>query len=313
MEKIPVIIDCDPGHDDAIALTMALASEKLEVLGVTLVGGNQTLEKITKNCLTVLDYIGKEVPVAVGAEGPIRRELTVAANVHGESGLDGPTLPPPHSKPVSTHAVEFMRRLIEGCDRPVTLIPLGPLTNIATLFLAHPELKAKISRISLMGGAAISGNRTPTTEFNTWQDPEATHLVFSSGIPITMCGIDITHKALIRDSDITDFRAIGNRAAVMVADLLDFFSSYYKSIGVNETPLHDPVAVAWVIDPTICRTEHLNVSVDLDGEHTVGCTVTDFRGVTGKEPNCDVGLDIDREAFVDLIKELLHHYDEQAA
>src|SRR2546429_2636896 len=191
----PVLIDCDPGHDDAIAIRLALASPEVELLGVTTVAGNQTLPKTTANAIRVLEFAGRDdVPVAAGADRPLVREPFVASYVHGETGLDGPDLPPPQSAPVSTHAAGFLAEKIRDSERPVTLVPIGPLTNVALMLALHPD--ARPERIVLMGGAIAEGNVTPAAEFNIWCDPEAAVRVFGSGIHVPMLGLDVTHKAL---------------------------------------------------------------------------------------------------------------------
>lgn len=310
MKKIPVIIDCDPGHDDAIAIILALASDKLDVRGITTVGGNQTIEKTTNNALRVLRFIDKDVPVAKGANMPMRRELEIAPSVHGDTGLDGPVLPEPIKEPIDLSAVELMAKIIQESDEKVTLVPTGPLTNIAIFLLAYPHLKSKIDRISLMGGAAIGGNWTATAEFNILVDPEAADIVFKSGLPITMAGLDVTHKAKVYPEDIARIKDQGGRVAILVAELLEFFIRFHRDIcGWDFAPLHDPCAVAWLINPDMFTSRKLNVMIDTEGEHTTGCTVTDFLGVTGRTPNVDVLLDVDRHQFIDMLIEAVNHYN----
>ena len=244
----PIILDCDPGHDDAIALLLALASPEVEVLGVTTVHGNQTLEKTTANALRVLDLAGRgDVPVAAGAERPLERALMVASHVHGESGLDGPALPPPNRTPLAENAVDFMLRTIAASPAAVTLVPTGPLTNIATLLRRTGG--ANVERIVLMGGAIAEGNITPAAEFNIWADPEAAHEVFHAGIDTTMIGLDVTHRALTTPALQERLRSSGARGA-FVADLIDFFTVYHRdTYGWEGAPIHDAVAVAQVIRP----------------------------------------------------------------
>ncbi len=304
----PVIIDCDPGHDDAIALLLAFASDKIDVKAVTIVAGNQTLEKTLNNALKVLSFANIDVPVAKGFEKPLMRDLIIAPEVHGESGLDGPELPEPTLKPSDLSAIELIAKVLRESDEKVTLIPTGALTNIARFLLCYPELKDKIERISLMGGACFGGNWTPAAEFNILVDPEAADIVFKSGIPITMCGLDVTHKALIYAEDIERIRSLGGKVAVMVAELLDFFSEFHLDTGFEGSPLHDPCAVAWVIDPSIIETKKLNVAIETKGQHTLGATVVDYYDVLGKEKNVDVAFDIDRERFVDMLVEAMKYY-----
>lgn len=305
MSKIPVIIDCDPGHDDAIAILMAAASDKLDVKGITIVGGNQTLEKCLNNTLKLLSHLDLHIPVAAGAKGPMLRGLTVAPYAHGDSGMDGPQLPPATQKVLDINAIQLMEKIIRESDEKVTLCPMGPLTNIAIFLRANPDLWGRIECISLMGGTTLIGNRTPTSEFNIWEDPEAADIVFKSGIPLYMQGLDVTYQAGVNDEEIEDIRAIGNKYSAFVADLLDFFSQYHRNLGRLYTPLHDPCAVAYVIDPDMFRTEKYFVEIDTDGELTLGTTVTHNFAKNTLAPNCTVSLGIDRARFVKLLHESL--------
>lgn len=312
--RIPVIMDCDPGHDDAIALILAHSSPRLEILAVTTSAGNQTIDKTTLNARKVLSFVGCAAPVARGASRPLFRELITAAAVHGESGLDGPALPEPTLPESPLSAVELAAKAIRGCDRPVTLIPTGALTNVAALLLAYPELKSRISRISLMGGSAIGGNWTPAAEFNILVDPEAAHIVFNAGIPVTMCGLDVTHKALVTKADTERFRAIGGRVSTMVAELLDFFVKFHDAnFDFEGSPLHDPCAVAWLLDPSIFDSRKAHIDVECHGRLTVGATVADFSGLTGGAMNVDVVMGLDRERFIDLLDAALRRLDGKEA
>ena len=309
MRKIPIIMDCDPGHDDAIAIILACASEKLDVRAITTVGGNQTIAKTTNNALRVLAFIDKKIPVAMGANNPLRRELEIAPSVHGDSGLDGPELPQPKEEALKISAFELMAKVVEESDEKITLVPTGPLTNIAIFLLSYPHLKSKIERISLMGGSAIGGNWTASAEFNILVDPEAADIVFKSGIPITMSGLDVTHKAQVYPEDIEKIKNQGGKVAVMVGELLEFFIKFHKEIcGWEFAPLHDPCAVAWLINPDMFTSKKLNVQIDIDGEHTTGCTVTDFLNRFKLEPNTDLLLDVDRHQFVDMLIDAVNKY-----
>ena len=308
----PIIMDCDPGHDDAIALLMAFASDQLEVKAVTTVGGNQTSGKTLRNAMKVLSFAGiTHVPVAAGASKPLVRELEIAPEVHGDSGLDGPELPEPTFEASPLSALALMEKVISESPEPVTLVPTGPLTNIATLLIAAPHLKHKIQRISLMGGSAVGGNWTPAAEFNIMVDPEAAEIVFESGIPITMCGLDVTHKAQIFDEEIEDIRLQGGKVAVMVAELLDFFAKFHQEMGFEGSPLHDPCAVAWLIKPELFTSKNLHVDIETCGEHTDGATVVDIHGITGKEKQVDVVFDVDRRAFIQLLNDSLQYYHQR--
>ncbi|MBM0491869.1 pyrimidine-specific ribonucleoside hydrolase RihA [Aeromonas jandaei] len=308
---LPVILDCDPGHDDAIALILALASPELKVLAVTTSAGNQTPDKTLNNALRILTLLGRDdIPVAAGAPKPLARELIIADNVHGESGLDGPKLPDPAFAPQAMTGIELMARSLRESAEPVTLVPTGPLTNIALLLAAHPELKSKIARIVLMGGAAGAGNWTPAAEFNIYVDPEAADMVFKSGIPITMCGLDVTHEAQVMDEDIERVRAIINPVAQCVAGLLDFFMIYHRDPkwGFAGAPLHDPCTIAWLLNPALFHGVECRVDIETRGEHTVGMTVVDRYGLSGKPANALVLLGLDRAGFIDLLVERLRAF-----
>ena len=292
-----VIIDCDPGHDDAIALLLAVASPELELVGVTTVHGNQTLEKTTDNALRVLALVGRsDVPVAAGADQPLLRELHVAAHVHGETGLDGPELPARASEPVAQNAVDF---LLEHVTPDTTLVPLGPLTNVALAL----DRGARPGRIVLMGGSIAEGNMTPAAEFNIWADPEAAHTVFHSGLDVTMIGLDVTHAALLTPAWAERFRAAG-RVGIFVAELVEFFKRYHaRTYGWDGAPIHDAVALAHAFRDGLVRTERLNVEIETLSDLCRGRTVVDRWHRTGRDPNAHVGVSIDAEAFFGLLLE----------
>ena len=294
-----IVIDCDPGHDDAIAILLALASPEVELVGVTTVAGNQTLDKTTRNALVTLEVGGRgDIPVAAGADAPLSRELRTAAHVHGESGLDGPELAEPRVQPVAEHAVDFLAEVIDG---GTVLVPTAPLTNLALLLERHPEVRGRIEHIVWMGGAIGEGNVTPAAEFNAFVDPEAAAVVFASGIPITMIGLDVTHQALFTRAHAERLREAG-RAGRFVAELSDFFQRFHeRSYGFEGSPIHDAMAVAHVIDPTLVTTRRANVAVETSSELCDGRTVVDLRGVTGRPENADVGVDVDAERFLDLL------------
>jgi inosine-uridine nucleoside N-ribohydrolase len=301
----PILLDCDPGHDDAIALLLALASPELELRGVTTVAGNQTLEKTTANAIRVLDFAGRnDVPVARGADRPLLRDPFVAAYVHGDTGLDGPDLPPPQREPIARHAVDFLNEHVDGA----TLVPIGPLTNIALLLAQHPEARPK--RIVLMGGAIGLGNVTPAAEFNIWADPEAAVRVFASGIELTMIGLDVTHQALLMNDDAEHLRASG-RTGKMVAELYDFFHRFHADIyGFGGSPIHDAVALAYVFRPDLVETKHCQVAVECESELTRGRTVVDLWNRTGEAvPNAHVGVGVDARGFIELLLERLPTLD----
>ena len=300
----PVILDCDPGHDDAIALLLALASREVRLLGVTTVAGNQTLEKTTANAIRVLDHVGRgEVPVAAGAPRPLVRERHVAADVHGETGLDGPTLPPPSREPERDHAIDWIAHTLSEAPGPVTLVPTGPLTNIALLLARYPELAARLERIVLMGGAIGEGNVTPAAEFNIWADPEAAHRVFTSGVDLTMVGLDVTHSALLTPAHAARLAAAGT-AGRLVADLFAFYSRFHRRrYGWDGAPVHDAMAMAHVIDGTLLQTVTCGVLIDTGPEPSRGRTYVDLHDRAGWPPYCHVAVAVDADAFLELLIE----------
>jgi inosine-uridine nucleoside N-ribohydrolase len=298
-----ILLDCDPGHDDAIALLLALASPEVELLGVTTVAGNQTLEKTTANAIRVLDLAGRgDVPVAAGAARPLVREPFVAAYVHGETGLDGPDLPPPSRGPLDRHAVDFLAERIRASAEPVTLVPTGPLTNVALLLALHPDVRPR--RIVLMGGAIAEGNVTPAAEFNVWADPEAAARVFASGIELTMIGLDVTHRALLGGRHAA---RLEGRVGTVVAELLRFFDRFHREVyGFDGSPVHDALAVAYVLRPGLVETADLNVRIETESDLCRGRTVVDLWRRTGLEPNARVGIGVDADAFLELLVERLN-------
>jgi purine nucleosidase len=293
-----MIIDCDPGHDDAIALLLAVGDPRARLLGVTTVAGNQTLDKTTRNALRILALAGSSVPVAAGCDRPLVGDLTVAEDIHGSSGLDGPDLDIPIAEVADVHGVELMRRLIVGSAEPVDLIATGPLTNVALLLRTHPEVAVHLRRIVFMGGSTDRGNTTPYGEFNIVTDPEAADIVLRSGLPLTMIGLNVTHQARATDRTIAEFRGLGTRLGVTCAELMTFFADAYRRVfGFEDPPVHDPVAVAAVIDPSIVRTVAAPVAVELTGTYTRGATVVDLHGSTALDPNAEVAVGLEADAF----------------
>lgn len=308
-----IIIDCDPGHDDAIALILALASPELKVEAVTTCAGNQTPDKTLRNALRILTLLERQdIPVAGGALQPLLRELIIADNVHGESGLDGPSLPDPDFAPQAENAVELMARVLRASPHPVTIVATGPLTNVALLLAGHGALMAKIERIVIMGGAVMLGNWTPAAEFNIFVDPEAAERVFKSGIPLTMAGLDVTHQAQVMDEDIDRIRQLNNPVADVVAGLLDFFMLYHRQErwDFQGAPLHDPCTIAWLLAPELFTSIERWVGIETRGEYTQGMTVVDYYELTGNKPNANVLMGINRQGFIDLLVERITRYGE---
>jgi len=295
----PIVIDCDPGHDDAIAILLALASPEVELRGITTVAGNQTLDKTTRNALKVLELAERtDVPVAVGADHPLRRTLRTAANVHGETGLDGPELPEPTTTTVDGEAAD---RLAEWIEPGVVLVPTGPLTNVALMLERHPDVQQRLERIVWMGGAIAEGNVTPAAEFNAFVDPEAAAIVFGSGIPVTMIGLDVTHKALFDAGHAERLRGTG-KVGKAVAELADFFLEFHRQrYRFDGAPIHDAMAVAHVIDPTLLETLECNIEIETHSQYCDGRTVVDRWLVTDRPRNALAGLDVEAERFLELL------------
>jgi purine nucleosidase/pyrimidine-specific ribonucleoside hydrolase len=298
-----VLLDCDPGHDDALAILLAAASPAIDLLGITTVAGNQTLPKTTLNARRVCTVAGiTSVPIAAGRDRPRHGPLRAAADIHGETGLDGPAFGEPVVQVEPADAIEFMRRVIVATDRPVTLVATGPLTNVAALLLAHPEAAGRLDEIVVMGGSTERGNVTPLAEFNVYTDPEAADIVLGSGLPVTVCGLNVTHQALATRDVLDRIAALGTPLAGICVELLTFFAGSYRRVfGFDAPPLHDPVAVARVIDPTVVTTVEANVAVELAGTHTRGATVVDLHGVTGRQPNARVAVGLDAGRFWELV------------
>jgi inosine-uridine nucleoside N-ribohydrolase len=310
-----ILLDCDPGHDDAIAILLAARSPALQLEAITTVAGNQTLEKTTRNALRVCTVAGiRNVPIAAGMDRPLVRDQHIAANIHGTSGLDGPALPEPDIPLAPIHGVDLMIEKLLASDGDLTIVPTGPLTNVAAAMRREPRIIPKIQQIVLMGGAVGLGNTTPAAEFNIYADPEAAHIVFTCGRPITMIGLDVTHQAQATPEVRERIRALGSPVARLVDDLLGFFGeTYLKVYGFPAPPVHDPCAVAWVIDPTLIQTQPMNVTIELRGEYTAGRTVCDRFGQTGKPANAEVGLGLDAPRFWDVVIEALASYGSASA
>ncbi|MBC7888743.1 MAG: nucleoside hydrolase [Ferruginibacter sp.] len=302
--RLPIIIDCDPGHDDAIMLMLAFGSKLFDIKAVTISAGNQTQEKTLRNALRILTLIGAQPPVYKGSEKPLFRDLIIADYVHGKSGIDGTDLPQPAFEAEEGLAIDAIARIVNSHHEKITLVATGPLTNIAGFLLSYPDSKSTIEKIVLMGGGISRGNYTPLAEFNIYVDPEAASLVFNSGIPIVMCGLDVTHKALFFKDDIELFRAIGNKTGKAVAELVDFFSVFYRQnrpeLG-GGAALHDPCTIAWLMAPSIFQSKQCHVDVEVSGKLTTGATVVDFYNLLKLKPNTEVVYDLDRKAFVKML------------
>lgn len=299
-----VILDCDPGHDDAMAILLAAASPALELEAITTVAGNQTLEKVTLNARRVCSAAGvRNVPIAAGCDRPLVRAPILAGVIHGASGLDGvewdePTVPL-DDRPAVELIIEHARR---DEDRPLSIVAVGPLTNVATALGKAPDIAARIDRIAIMGGAIGLGNWTPSAEFNIHADPDAADIVFRAGIPITFVPLEVTHRALATEAVLERIAALDTPVARMSVALMRFFATTYREVfGFDAPPVHDPVAVVAVVDPALVTTRHLNVTIDTTSELSLGRTVVDVYGTTARAPNADVGLDLAIDRFWDLL------------
>lgn len=311
-----VILDCDPGHDDAMALFMAIASEEIELLAVTTSAGNQLPEKTYQNARKLLALANSEgIPVASGAKKPLNRELVIADEIHGETGLDGAELPNPTVEELSVSANDLMAEILSNSQEKVTIIATGPLTNVAILLSSHPELKNKIQEISFMGGACFGGNYSPHAEFNIYVDPEAADIVLKSGIPVIMSGLDVTLKAQLFKEDIEEIREVGNVVSETMADLLDFFNlTTTKPFWAGEDHvegihMHDPCAVAYIIDPTMFTSYPMYVEIETSSCLSLGSTVVDYDDIYQKDKNVIVNFDIDLKKFKDLLIKTMHYFD----
>ncbi len=316
MRKIPVIIDCDPGHDDAIMMFMALGSDRIDVKAITTSAGNQTPDKTYINARKLLALAEREdIPLAQGAREPLKRSLIIADFCHGESGLDGADLPEPTVPPLQKKAIDLMAETLRNSSEKVTIVVTGPMTNIAIFLLAYPELKEKIGAISFMGGACFGGNYTPNAEFNIYVDPEACDIVFRSGIPLYMFGLDVTMKAQLFPNDVEKIRSLQTKTGSIMASLLDFFGKTVSMpllapLGhIEGIHMHDPCAIAYLIDPTLFTMLERHVEVVTVDGPTLGATVVDYDKTLDKEPNALVAFDLNLPMFTQLLIELLAKFN----
>ncbi|MGE7876681.1 nucleoside hydrolase [Peribacillus muralis] len=309
MQTKKIILDCDPGHDDAISIILAASQPSLDILGITTVSGNAEIEKTTMNALKICDLVSlSDVVVSKGASEPLIRLRETAPGIHGDSGLDGPQLPEPSRSWSDEHGCDTIIRLVKESKEPVTILPTGPLTNIALALLKAPEIKDNIEEVVLMGGGTF-GNWTPTAEFNIWADPEAAKKVFDSGIPIVVMGLDITHQALATKEVIDQVQKIDNHVAKIVGELLVFFASTYKEMfNFAGPPVHDVLTVAYCVAPELFKTKEVNITVETKGEYTAGTTSIDLHGITGRKANAKYGLELDVEGFWRLMIEALKKF-----
>ena len=309
MEKRKIIIDCDPGHDDAIAILMAANNPKLDLLGITIVAGNQTLEKTCKNGLNVCQALNIKVPIYAGVPLPMVREQVVAANVHGETGLDSPVFGPLKIKAEDKHAISYIIETLMASDGDITLVPVGPLTNIAMAMRIEPRIIPKIQEIVLMGGAYSIGNFTPSAEFNFYADPEAAHVVFTSGAPIVMMGLDLTNQTICTKDIIKRMEAIGNKASALFSDIMNFvLKSQKEAFGLDGGPLHDATCIAYLTEPSLFTVKSMYTEIDIKSELCYGRSVCDVLDVLKKPHNTKVGMNIDVDEFWNMVEKCIKNY-----
>lgn len=308
--KRKIILDCDPGHDDAVAIMMAAVHPGIELLGITVVAGNQTLEKTVRNALNVCQYLGLDVPVYAGCPLPmVRDKQVIADDIHGESGLDGPVFAPLARTVEPRHAVTYLVDTLMASDGDITLVITGPETNVAMAMRMEPRIVDKIREIVVMGGAYQLGNLTPAAEFNILADAEAAHVVFSSGRPLVMMGLDLTRQALCYPEIVERMEKIGNPAARLFADLMRFFGKTQKQVfGWPGGPLHDPTCIAYLIDPGCIEAKEMFTEIEIRSEKCYGRTLCDYFGVTKQAPNSKVCVKLDVDHFWDIVEECIRLY-----
>lgn len=309
MKKI--ILDCDPGHDDAIAILLAAKNEKIDLLGLTVVSGNQTLEKTSTNTLNVCQHLGIDVEVYGGSAEPLVREKQeIADNIHGVTGLDGPVFEELEREMNEKHAIDYIIETVLEQPEPITLVATGPLTNIALALKMNPAIKENIEEIVIMGGSYQLGNTTPAAEFNILVDPESAHIVFESGVPVVMVGLDVTRQVMVTKEVLDRIAKIDNKASKLFVDLMIFFNKTQKEVfGWDGGPLHDPLTIAYLIDPTVIETKLMNVQIDTWSHQSYGRTNCDFFNQTDLPKNSHVAVGIDIDKYWDIIEEAIQNYD----
>ncbi len=309
MDKRKIILDCDPGHDDAVAIMMAAVHPSFDLLGITVVAGNQTLEKTSINALNVCQALNIDVPVYAGCGRPMIREKMTAGDIHGVSGLDGPVFEPLKRELEKKHAVQYLIDTLMASDGDITVVTTGPMTNVGMAMRMEPKIIDKIKEIVFMGGAYTNGNVTPAAEFNIIADADAAYVVFTSGVKITMCGLDITRKVLCYPQIVERMGKIGNPAARLFVDLMGHFCKTQKEIfGWEGGPLHDPTTIAYLIDPSVLTIKYVHGEVDIRSTASYGRTNCDIFGYRKEEPNMYVAVDVDAEKFWNIVEDCLRMY-----
>ncbi len=309
MEKQKIILDCDPSHDDAIRMLMAYIHPNIDLLGITIVSGNQTLEKTVKNGLSVAQHLNMDVKIYSGTSEPLVRERVVADNVHGETGMDGPVFDALNREPEDKRAVQFIIDTLLDSEGDITLVPTGPLTNIALAMKLEPSITSKIKEIVLMGGAYGNGNFTPSAEFNIFADPEAAHIVFKSGVPIVMMGLDVTNKTLCTPEIIKRMESTNNKAGQLFSDLMNFtLKTQFQEFGLEAGPLHDATTIGYLVNKDLFEVQDMYVEIDINRGPSYGRTVCDESDVLKKEHNVKVAKNVKVDEFFDLVYECIRMY-----
>lgn len=301
---VPIVLDCDPGHDDAVAILLAVGSPAIDLRAVTTCFGNCSVQDATRNALRILTLAGAtDVPVAQGASGPLSGEVALGNYVHGASGLDGPEMPEPAFAPVGMDAVDLIREVLDESEQPVTLVVTGPMTNVARLVRDHPPVRSQIREVIFMGGSTERGNHTPAAEFNTYADPEALDVVLSSGVPVRMVGLNLTHQALATPEIVDRMRGMEHHVGRVCTEWMGFFGSSYNRIWeFDAPPVHDPCTVAALIDPGVIEWRDAFIAVELQGKWTRGATVVDIhRRYPDLAPNAQVAMRLDADRYWDLV------------
>lgn len=310
-KKIKLILDCDPGHDDAVAIMLAGKYPGLELLGITVVAGNQTLENTKRNALNIVQRLNLDVPVYAGCGQPMIRERVTAGDIHGASGLDGPAFPPLLRAAKEEHAVSYLIRTLMNSEGEITMVTTGPMTNLAMALRMEPRIAPKIKEIVLMGGAYTNGNVTPAAEFNIFADADAAYVCFTCGRPVTMMGLDVTRQVLCYPSIVDRMGKVGNRASSLFVDLMKHFCKTQKEIfGWEGGPLHDPVTIAWLIDPSVVTLKSVHTEIDIRSEQSYGRTNCDLFGYQKKKINSSVAVGIDAEKFWNIVEAGLRLYSD---
>lgn len=303
MKKIPVIIDCDPGCDDAIALLLAFASDRMDIKGVTVSAGNVNINNTTENARKLVGAFKPELKIAKGCEKPLFKTIVTAPEVHGESGLGSVRLPETDKKLEGITAIELIAEILKESEEKINIVITGPMTNIAVFLMVYPELKSKIEKFIIMGGSSIGGNVTPSAEFNIYVDAEAADIVFKSGVDIVLCPLDVTMKAFVTEKELGEIRNIGGLASEVaygaIKTSLDFYKEFYQK---SEVPMHDPCTIAYLLNSELFKGERVFLGTELKGEFTYGETIIDYRNKFGQEKNALVLTEIDRAGFITLIK-----------